>query len=425
MPGPLARRRRVAGDVARVAPAARDGSGETAAETFPPPSLGIYANFAAALPPDAAFRLEKWELQSYSRLLLPTQRVRHCCLSRIPGRVGVDVYHSPAHNSAHYGGLQTCGSVWNCPVCSSRVSERRRELLTRAVEACRELGGQVFLATYTFSHGRSDRLSASLESFLTAQRSMAGNRPYRRAMASYGVVGSVKALEVTWGTSNGWHPHAHVLLFAPAEIDVAALEEELYRAWLPAALRQGLTMTRARGVKVQSTFGAVEDYIAKWGHAPTRRLWGAEDELTKGHSKRAHRDELAGSGYSPFDLLRWLADTGESAPARLFREYAGVFKGRQQLTWSPGLASWLGVADDAGKSDEEIAGEVREDAVLLATLTPAEWRAVRSTNQRGQLLELARTGDLLGVRAFVRQLVADGIAGRVDGAGDQAAGGAA
>lgn len=424
MPGPLARRHRPSGG-ARVASAARNDGGEQAAHTLPPPSLGIYANFAAALPPETAFRLEKWELQSYSRLLLPTQRIRHCCLSRIPGRVGVDVYHSPAHNSAHYGGLQTCGSVWSCPVCSSRISERRRELLTRAVEASRQLGAHPLLVTYTFSHQRSDRLSATLESFLAAQRSMAGNRPYRRAMASYGVVGVVKALEVTWKQRNGWHPHAHVLMFAPSEISAGELEEDLYRAWLPAAHREGLTMTRARGVKVQSTFGKVEEYISKWGHPPTRRLWGAEDELTKGHSKRAHRDAVDAPGYSPFDLLRWLADTGESAPARLFREYAGVFKGRQQLTWSPGLAKWLGVADDAEKSDEEIAGEVREDAILLATLSPLEWRAVRSANQRGQLLELARTGDVLGVRAFVRQLVADGLAGRGDTAGDQAAGGAA
>jgi hypothetical protein len=44
------------------------------------------------------------------------------------------------------------------------------------------------------------------------------------------------------------------------------------------------------------------------------------------------------------------------------------------------LAALLGVADDAAKSDEEVAGEVREDVILLATLTPAEWRAVRHAN---------------------------------------------
>jgi len=271
--------------------------------------------------------------------------------------------------------------------------------------AATDLGGGPVLVSYTFSHKRSDTLSGSLDGFLDAQRAMVGNRPYKRLMAKFGVVGSVKALEVTWGRSNGWHPHAHVIMFAPAETDPAALEEGLYRAWAPAAGRRGLTMTRERGVKVQSTFGKVAEYVAKWGHAPARRLWGAEDELTKSHSKRAHRDDQAGSGYSPFDLLRWLNDTGESQAAALFREYAMTFKGRRQLTWSQGLAALLGVAADAEKTDEEVATELADDAVLLATLTPGQWRAVRFTNQRGQLLEVARSGDVVALRAFVDHLV--------------------
>lgn len=371
-----------------------------------PPLVSI-ANFAAALPSDVASRLEKWELQSVARFLLSKERIRSCCLARIPGRDGVDVYHSPAFASAHYGGLVTCGSVWHCPVCAARIAERRRQLLTRALAAATEMGGRPLLVSYTFSHRRSDSLNASLGDFLAAQRSMTSTRPYKRLIDRYGIVGIVKALEVTWGAANGWHPHAHVIMFAPAEIDPAELEDGLYRAWSASAGRRGLTMTRRRGVKVQSTFGKVAEYVAKWGHEPARRLWGAEDEMTKSHSKRAHRDDQVGSGYSPFDLLRWLNDTGESQAAALFREYAATFKGRQQLTWSPGLAALLGVADDAAKSDEEVAGEVREDATLLATLTPAEWRAVRHSNQRGELLEVARSGDLSALRAFVARLLAN------------------
>jgi hypothetical protein len=387
--------------------AAGGGAAPGVLDASPGSPLVSITNLAAALPSEAASRLEKWELQSVSRFLLSQERIRFCSLSRIPGKKGVDVYHSLSHSSAHYGGLMTCGSVWHCPVCAARVAERRRELLTRALAVAGEMGGAPLLVSYTFSHRRTDTLSASLSGFLDAQRAMTGNRPYKRLTAAYGIVGTVKALEVTWGRANGWHPHAHVIMFAPAEIDPAALEEELYRAWAPAAHRQGLTMTRERGVKVQSTFGKVAEYVAKWGHAPARRLWGAEDEMTKSHSKRAHRDDVAGSGFSPFDLLRWLNDTGERQAAALFRDYAMTFKGRQQLTWSNGLAALLGVAADAEKSDEEVSGEVREDAVLLATLTPVQWRAVRHTNQRGQLLEVARSGDAAALGVFVRRLVAE------------------
>jgi hypothetical protein len=303
--------------------------------------------------------------------------------------------------------LITCASVWNCPVCSARISERRREFLAAAVAAWEARGGTVVLSSYTFSHRRSDSLSDTLPGFLDAQRWMTGHRPYKRVLEAFGIIGAIKALEVTWGVHNGWHPHAHVLLFLPPGVDVMALEAALYLAWSAAAKRFGLTMSCEHGLKVQATYGSVAEYVAKWGHQPARRPWATPDEMTKGHSKRAHRAELAGSGYSPFDLLRWLIDTGESQPAGLFRQYAAAFKRRRQLTWSPGLAELLGVADQADKSDEELADEIREESLLLAQVGREGWRAVRLLNQRGQLLEVARAGDVARLGAFVRRLVAE------------------
>lgn len=374
--------------------------------------LGTIAVPAPALSPEAASRLEKWELQSVARFLLPGERIRGCCLHLIPEKTTVDIYFTPSQNSSHYGNLITCASVWNCPVCSARISERRRDLLARAVAAWEEQGGTVVLASYTFSHRRSDALSDTLPGFLAAQRWMTGHRPYKRLLEAFGIVGGkdpvggvIRALEVTWGTHNGWHPHAHALLFLPPGVDVATLEELLYRVWSAAAKRFGLSMSRTHGLKVQATYGSVAAYVAKWGHQPARRPWATPDEMTKGHSKRAHRAELADSGYSPFDLLRWLIDTGESKPAGLFRQYAAAFKRRRQLTWSPGLAEQLGVADDAEKSDDELADEIREESLLLAQVGREGWRAVRLLNQRGELLEVARAGDAARLGAFVRRLV--------------------
>lgn len=380
--------------------------------------LGICAKSAAAFAPDSASRLEKWELQSYARMLLPAHRLRYCFLRRRPGAEGVGVWHSAAHGSAHYGGLMTCGSVWVCPVCAAKVAEERRKLLAAAVASCREMGGAVLLATYTVSHGRSMPLSDTLGAFLDAQRSMAGTRAYRALMASYGVVGAVKGLETTWGAANGWHPHCHSLLFVPREIDAARLADDLYPVWEASAKRRGLAMTRRRGLDVVAASQKVGEYVAKWGHAPTRRLWDTEDEIARAHMKRGRRGEDGQQGYTPFDLLRWLADTGESRPIALFREFAGVFAGRRQLVWSAGLADLLGVGKEAERSDEEIAEAIREEAALLATLTPAQWAAVRGRGLRGQLLEVARAGDVDQLAGFVAGVCADY-------AGHQAAGGAA
>lgn len=381
------------------------GAGRTA-------RLGLIANTASALPLDSVSRLEKWHLQSVARFLVPKERVRLCCRARIPDREGVDVYHSPIHSSAHYGGLQVCGSVWMCPVCAPRVGERRRELLTRALAAATAMGSRPLLVTYTFRHrGHQHTLKGALGAFLASQSAMAGNRAYKRLLESCGVLGTIKALEVTWGHRNGWHPHAHVIMFASAEIDPDWLADALYPIWSRVARKRGLAMTRERGVVVQSTDDRLAQYVAKWGHEPTRRLWGTADELTKSHSKRSHQED----GYTPFDLLRWLVDTGESQAAALFRDYAATFKGRRQLTWTPGLADFLGVGAEAAKSDEQLAGEQREDAVLLATLTPSEWRAVLALDERGQVLEVARSGDRVAFREYIARLVFASRAASVEG----------
>lgn len=40
------------------------------------------------------------------------------------------------------------------------------------------------------------------------------------------------------------------------------------------------------GYRLDRTFGAVADYIAKFGREPLGTPWGVEAEMTKGHLKR-------------------------------------------------------------------------------------------------------------------------------------------
>ncbi|MGN6814185.1 MAG: hypothetical protein ACTHMP_25230, partial [Thermomicrobiales bacterium] len=194
--------------------------------------------------------------------------------------------------------------------------------------------------------------------------------------------------------------HTHWLLFLAAGVEVEQFAGELYAAWERAAALQGLTMDRAHGLDVRATYGAVDDYVAKYGRTPAndRRPWGPEDELTKAHSKHGR-----GRRYTPFDLVGWYADTGESRSAHLFREFAGVFKGRRQLVWSPGLRARLGLG--AELTDEQVAAAGVDDAVLLALLSRSEWAAIRWMNHRGEVLEVARQGDPLALRRFVAVLV--------------------
>jgi hypothetical protein len=183
-----------------------------------------------------------------------------------------------------------------------------------------------------------------------------------------------------------------LILDAPiSALELVALEAALFALWAAAAASVGLGMDRRHGLTVQSTWGAVGDYVAKWGIAA---------ELTKPKMGR-------GAHLSPFQLLGLAADTGEAAALSLFREYAEVFKGRRQLVWSDRLRDLLGVGPE--KSDAEVAEEETTPALLLANLDLDHWRAVVhfdcAEHTRARLLTFAGAGDLIGLLDYVGLLL--------------------
>lgn len=367
--------------------------------------LGTPVKFTAALLENRRGKRlnERASLQKAAGHLMPQYGVAQCGTGLIPGTAGVAVYRT-AEGTAHYGNLKTCGSVWVCAVCAAKISERRRVEIQAAIQAHRDQHGEgtILIAAYTASHKGTDSLSDVLKRFLKAQERMKGNRPYKRVTARYGLVGSIKSLEITWGEPNGWHPHCHTLLFFDKPVDAEAFRREMYEAWEGAARAQGLSMTEARGLVIQSAWGEVQDYVAKWGHEPTEPVWDATAELTKGHSKRARGDE-GGPRYTPFDLLRWFRDTGEVVPARLFREFATAFKGKHQLNWSDGLRDLLGLGVE--ESDEAVAMKMETPAVLLGLIDRERWAVVCHYEQRVQVLMAAEQGGWDAVVAMLDHLL--------------------
>lgn len=336
-------------------------------------------------------RLGRFALQSQARAILGKEhRLFHCLRSRQGHRATVDVLHSPRSGSCSYAGLQTCSSVWACPVCAAKISERRREELKRAVTLWEAQGGFVSLLTLTHAHTRADSLSSLLKGQQSALHRFFASRAGVVAMSSLGRVGHIRAWEVTTGRSrvqsHGWHPHFHILLFLrdrPA-IPLSVHQDRLFDVWLNACRLAGLSLpSRAHGVSLQDGAEA-SAYVAKMGLESDRvASWSIEHEMTKGHIKRS-RD-----GETPFDLLRACLAGQDLPAARLYREFVQAFKGKRQLVYSRGLKDLLGL--DVF-TDEEIAARHDEDAYVLASLTPEQWRAVKRADLRGELLEVARSG---------------------------------
>lgn len=322
-------------------------------------------------------------------------RVLGCTRRRIAADVAV--MYSPTLKRAHFANLMVCGSVWTCPPCAAKVGERRKQ---EVVEACNihvEVGGGLYMVTLTFAHTRNDDVKALVKRLRDALTWLRKQTRYKKLMQYIDFVGLIRALEVTHGEANGWHPHVHELWLTKDKMTRAklrTLQDQLFTLWHEACARAGLGLpNRKAGVNIIPAESA-QEYITKFGREPK---WGAGSELTKAHTKRGRK-----ASRTPFDLLRSSAE-GDSRAGALFVEFAHAFFGARQLFWSPGLKAAFGIEE---MTDEEIAAQQDEIARILCRITADQWRAVLSQpfDSRGILLSLAETGGSDAVYLFLSGL---------------------
>lgn len=348
-------------------------------------------------------RIERFILQSIVRKLLPKSRTNNCLRVRQKGQQ-IQVLKSVEHGTASYGGLQTCGSVWQCPVCAAKIAERRRVEVLAAMTAWKLQGGTVNMLTLTCPHQRTDQLDTLLDKQAKALNSFWADRQVRSILVEMGNIGHIKATEGTHGRlsewNNGWHPHYHVLMFDGSKaclktFDAAQMTDwqvRFYLRWANACKLAGLgEPSYAHGLKLDNGEKA-NKYISKWG---------LEDEITKGHTKKAI------SGETPFDLLRALqANPDDRQAAALFIEFATVFKGKRQLRWSKGLKARFAVEE---KTDDQISEEKDDFAMVLGQLTIEQWRDVLAVEGRGPLLSAAARGGWPSVVVYLSEIQGKGV----------------
>jgi len=321
-------------------------------------------------------RFRRFALKAVSSNILPDTRTAKCMRWRAPNSQ-VEVWRGVSAGvagKAFYKGLFVCGSLWLCPVCAAKISERRRVELSTALNSARAQGFKVMLLTQTIRHGLGDSLSGAFKAIAAAEKRLWGDRSATAFRDEFGLVGTIKTTEVTWGAANGWHPHKHTLLILSGDVSPEHVQKVLSPLWVKSCVSAGLPAPSLDiGLTVQDGSYA-DDYVCKWG---------LESEMTKGHSKVAKV-----GGFTPFALLQNILDTGDAQSWELFKEYAAATKGKRQLVWSRGLRARL-MPDVAETSDQELAESVNEDvtAVFWATLSVQEWRAVKFFEYEATLLD--------------------------------------
>lgn len=334
---------------------------------------------------------------------------------------------------AWYRDLKTCGSVWVCPICAEKISRERAADVQAGIDSALAHGKGVTLVTLTFRHSELDTLKNSLNQFSRASRMLKSGREYAALRAELGLIGEVRALEVTHG-ARGWHPHSHAVTFSRAPIldnrpsyprhgenptvgivvpvaghRLVQLKRKIFSLWYRAMARERRAPRRPRlfgslaekkayrarlrkiglpsyknGVDVRPAKYAAE-YIAKWGFAA---------ELTRPHLKKGHK-----GGRTPFQLLAD-ATNGDARAAALWRDFAIQFHGKKQLFWSKEktASGWVSVRDVLGigaeLTEQQALALADEKGVEIASVEGDDWLIIRRFRARAAILEAALSGRL-------------------------------
>lgn len=362
-------------------------------------------------------RIARFALQAAARELAPASRVRSCLRAIVPGRDSVEIWHSPTRRRAYYVNLITCNRVWVCPVCASKITERRRVELARllgvrdALEIPAEKGRTktvmvpryyLALVTFTISHKEGESLSVVLARLKRAYHKLWSGRWPAAWKSKHRVIGTIRSIEVTHGI-NGWHPHVHLLLVrdsANTQGSVADMDIDLTLRWQDVVEAVGGNVSLDHGVNLEAADDKGTEYISKMGQQVDAAIkrWDVVAELTKYPAKRGRE-----ASRTMWDLLVDYIG-GDVRAGELWIEGVAALHGTAHLMASPGLWKALQAPDSVG-DDKAMAEESREASdAILASLTVDEWRAVVRKNRRGELLEVASAGDPDKVAEFLREL---------------------
>ncbi len=333
----------------------------------------------------------KYYLQNIARQAFSNNRLNACLRVIAHNKLTVDIVVESQR--AHYRNLCRCANVWLCPVCSDTVTAYRRQLMAAKLA---EYDLTYAMVTLTMRHHREMSLKETIQILTKAYHATFRNRPGRRLKSDYGVVGTIKSLEVT-RTPNGWHPHFHLLFGFYTPPNISNFSDDLWKIWKHETGKVGNVVDRG-AFDVRIANNDVSEYIAKYGHMPRDEKWSAESEVTR------HTVKESKKGLSAFGMLKGLGvpDIKPRFKRQLYlwlREYGEVITGKHQLQSTDLLSLKL----NAKKEQEIVDGEAIEYPIL-ASLYPDDWQKVLRNQKRGELLRIASKNDPELLYRFIDKL---------------------
>ncbi|MCG8687305.1 MAG: hypothetical protein MI892_20675 [Desulfobacterales bacterium] len=324
-------------------------------------------------------------------------RVENCHRLKSKRSTSVSLRKKEGAKKAHYGDLQTCGSVWSCQVCASIISERRCQQVQESCDIWRNRDCQnsVAMITWTTPHKIRQPLSEVLHVQDRAMRIMKQQPQrglysvYRTIMEEMCSVGAYTGRENTFGQRNGWHPHRHDLHFM-IRANTSQLKKwrhALSVAWAVAFLKAGGDIDNfdafcSRSVRIdQINSDDGFDRISKYITTVEGENWSLAKEATKGIVKFGKNGNI-----TPFGMLEAIrqGDPHSRLYSAKFWEYAQTMKGKKQFFPTPGLSKFLGIVN---KTDDELLKE-NSTGNHYAFITNDQWTDINALEIKGEVLAI-------------------------------------
>ena len=369
------------------------------------------------------------DLMQSARALAPVgfTGVGYC--GRATHKSKVWVMHDPQtfRNSAWVSNKTVCKLTWVCPECESRLAWENQEMLKDSIAGWTGLGAShaMALMTLTVRHDVRRPLAETLSVLLKAFNLLIDCGTMRRLKREGAFVGWFRALEITYSTETGWHPHLHILFFTedlaalnrafrtpskkdrermtPKQAAVLGIKEEWSRLVNKASNDLGVSRKIGAMQKLQhltevdtETATQIAGYLTKDG-----RKWDVAAEMTRSDVKEGRVKSLA-----PRQLLL-AAGSGDLRSKALWHEYVRAMKGVTRLQPSyydhkarTTMAEYLHTVKEATEHHEQevVAGRVKKDPRAKANR--------RYNKLRKEAFEALSFEERMGIERRKRELAA-------------------
>ena len=174
----------------------------------------------------------------------------------------MNIHYSPKFKRAHYGNLVQCASVYIDPVCSSKITERRRVELEEGLGRSPWPGVMI---TLTLQHSLEDNplnLIHDLNKGIRILRSGWWWKDFKRRI---GIVGSITSTESTFGLIAGHHPHKHILELVDGQPDTEQIRAEVSKRYIEIMQELGRYVHRMLGFRYGQQIGELLTMLQSGG----------------------------------------------------------------------------------------------------------------------------------------------------------------